>query len=55
MEDFEKYWNKKAKKCRRSWVDKLVRRLDNHTGIDDIQKDVFKPFNHKQNLMISED
>ena len=48
MEDFEKYWNKKAKKCRRSWVDKLVRRLDNHTGIDDIQKDVFKPFNHKQ-------
>jgi hypothetical protein len=43
--DFKKSWDKKAKKRRKSWESKLQRRIANHSDIESIRKDVFKPFN----------
>lgn len=43
--DFKTFWDKKAKKRRKSWESKLQRRIANHSDIESIRKDVFKPFN----------
>jgi len=48
--DFKKYWDKKAQKRRKSWEGKLKRRIANHTPIEEIRKDVFKPFCHAPNF-----
>ena len=50
MKDFKKYWDKKAQKRRKSWESKLARRLENHTEIEEIRNDVFKPFNRVPNF-----
>ena len=42
--EFKKYWDKKSQKRRKSWEGKLKRRIANHTPIEEIRKDVFKPF-----------
>ena len=43
--DFKKFWDKKAQRRRKSWEGKLQRRIANHSDIESIRKDVFKPFN----------
>lgn len=45
MEGFNTYWEKIARKRRKSWDAKLARRVAHHTDIDTLRKDVFKPFN----------
>lgn len=42
--DFKKYWDKKAQKRRKLWEGKLKRRIANHTPVEEIRNDVFKPF-----------
>lgn len=32
--DFKKFWDKKAKKRRKSWESKLQRRIANHSDIE---------------------
>jgi len=44
MTKFNEYWKEKAQKRRKSWEGKLNRRIANHTPIEEIRKDVFKPF-----------
>ena len=43
--DFKKSWDKKVQRRRKSWEGKLQRRIANHSDIESIRKDVFKPFN----------
>jgi hypothetical protein len=50
MKDFKKYWDKKAQKRRKSWEGKLARKLGNHSEIEEIREDVFKPFNRIPNF-----
>ena len=47
---FDDYWNKKAQKRRKSWEGKLKRRIANHTDIEEICLDIFKPFCHAPNF-----
>ena len=47
MKDFKKYWDKKAQKQRKTWESKLARRREHHTPVEEIQQDVFKPFNRR--------
>lgn len=42
--ELKKYWDKKAQKRRKSWEGKLKRWITNHTDIEEIRNDVFKPF-----------
>ena len=42
--EFKKYWDKKSQKRRKLWEGKLKRWIANHTPIEEIRNDVFKPF-----------
>lgn len=50
MKDFNKYWDKKAQKRRKSWESKLARYKERHVEIDEIRKQVFLPLNKVPNF-----
>lgn len=40
MKDFNKYWEKEAKKRRKSWEGKLARKINSHMEAEEIREDV---------------
>ena len=48
MKDYNKYWEKEAKKRRKSWEDKLARKINSHMEAEEIREDVYKTFDKTQ-------
>ena len=44
FESYQKTLDRKTKRRRKSWASKLKRRISNHVDIEEIRKEVFKPF-----------
>ena len=54
MTQFSTYWNKKAQKKRKSWAAKAKRYAEQHTGIEVVRKDMYRPLDFNPNFHLDD-